>query len=67
MAEKPINLRLRRKQKARDEKRVHSDRKTNIGGISKHDRAVGAKLTDLDAARLDGHQLKHSAKPDDDG
>ncbi len=63
MADKPINLRLRRKQKARDDKRKRADTATAATGISRQDRETSAKLTQLDTKRLDGHRLE---QPKDD-
>lgn len=65
MADKPINLRLRRKQKARDDNRKRADTTTTASGISRQDRETNAKLTQLDTKRLDGHRLEQSKEDDD--
>ena len=65
MTDKPINLRLRRKQRARNEKRARGDAAAATSGISKADRDLAASVTDLQARRVDAHKLEaHS--PDDD-
>lgn len=58
MAEKPINLRLRRKQKAREEKRARGHAAANTPGVTRLDRELSAKITSLDAAKLDGNRLE---------
>ena len=65
MADKPINLRLRRKQRARDEKRARGDAAAAASGISKADRELAATVTDLQTRRIDAHKLE-ARKPDDD-
>ena len=65
MADKPINLRLRRKQKARDDKHKRADAATAASGISRLDRETAAKLTRLDTRRLDGHRLENPESDDD--
>lgn len=57
MAEKPINLRLRRKQKARDEKRKRSDQATSAAGVTRSQRDAAQKQTRLDQHRIDSHRL----------
>ena len=64
MTNKPINLRLRRKQRARDEKRKQSDISTSTRGVTRTDRQLGASLSDLDAKRLDGRRLDTSERDD---
>ena len=58
MAEKPINLRLRRKQKAREEKRARGNAGTNTPGVTRLDRELSAKITSLEAAKLDQQKLE---------
>ena len=64
MTNKPINLRLRRKQKARDDKRKRSDAATAITGITRQDREVSAKLARIDGKRLDAHKLDQTDEND---
>lgn len=62
MADKPINLRLRRKQRARDEKRARRNAAAAERGIGKSERSAASKIADLAQRRLDGHR-----RSDDDG
>ena len=64
MTDKPINLRLRRKQKARDDKRKRSDTATVVTGITRQDREVSATLTRIDSKRLDAHKLDQPEEND---
>lgn len=58
MAEKPINLRLRRKQKAREEKRALGHAGANTPSVTRSDRELSAKITSLEVAKLDGQKLE---------
>ena len=65
MANKPINLRLRRKQRARDEKRTRGDAAAAQSGIAKSERSIASKIIDLTQRRLDGHRRSdEGAEPD---
>lgn len=66
MADKPINLRLRRKQRARDEKRARGDAAAAQSGIAKTDRSAATKITDLASRRLDGHRISADTHDDDE-
>ena len=59
MAGRVINLRTRRKQKARDEKRERPPKEAP--GVTKPVRQLARRNRELDEARLDGKRL------DDDG
>lgn len=65
MADKPINLRLRRKQRARDEKRARGDAATAQSGIARSERHSAAKISDLATRRLEGHR-RETGSPEDD-
>ena len=65
MADKPINLRLRRKQRARDEKRARGDAYAAVSGVSKSDRGLAKAVTDLNARRIDAHKLERQTSDDD--
>ena len=60
MADKPINLRLRRKQKAREDKRKQSKHTTAANGVRKADRQQAAKVSELHARSLEAHRLDRS-------
>ena len=65
MADKPINLRLRRKQRARDEKRARGDASAAVSRVSKFDRNLAKAVTDLNARRIDTHKLERQTSDDD--
>ncbi|MEM9059947.1 MAG: DUF4169 family protein [Pseudomonadota bacterium] len=64
MADKPINLRLRRKQKARDDKRRQGDAAAAQSGISGSQRSEAEKITRMDGRRLDGKRLDRDPADD---
>jgi len=66
MADKPINLRLRRKQRARDEKRARGDATAAQTGIARSERITATKITDLAARRLDGHKISEDTRDNDE-
>lgn len=62
MASEPINLRTRRKQKAREEKRKRTDAATQVAGVTNYERSRNAKVRELGAARLDGRKLEQEVR-----
>ncbi len=52
MAE-PVNLNRFKKQKARAEKKARADQNAIFHGLSKSDKTVAKKLTELDQKKLD--------------
>ena len=57
MTSRVINLRRRRKQKARDEKRAAADDNTRQHGRDKTERELTKARNQLEASHLDGHRL----------
>ncbi len=56
-----VNLRTRRKQKARDEVRAAARRRATEFGRSKAERELTRAEAAIEAARLDGHELDDDA------
>jgi len=52
-----INLRQRRKQKQRDDKRAAADENAVQSGRTKSERNVSAKVARIAEKRLDGHRI----------
>ena len=61
-----INLRTRRKQKARSEKTAQADANALKFGRTKAERAKAEVLKDQETRHLDGHKLDKEARDDDD-
>ena len=66
MSTKPINLRTRRKQLARDRKRALSDTNAARSSISARDRQQAERLVSLEVRRLDAHRLTQEAALSDE-
>lgn len=64
MAEKPINLRLRRKQKAREDKRRAGDTAAAQSGLSNAQRSEADAITRLSDRQLDGKRLDDAGQDD---
>ena len=64
MTGRVINLRTKRKQKARADKRTEADANARQHGRSKAERELTEAQKRIEVTRLDGHRLEH---PDDDG
>ena len=60
-----INLRTRRKQKARADKAAKGSANAVRFGRTKADKAIGKALEDQTDRRLDGHKLDRPDKDDD--
>lgn len=65
MVEKPINLRIRRKQKAREDKRKRSDQATSARGVTQVERLKSLKQNELNERQHDGHHLKPDGEDND--
>ena len=64
MTGRVINLRTRRKQKARADKRREADAKAREHGRGRAERALTEAQNRIEVTRLDGHKLEST---DDDG
>ncbi|MEL7470120.1 MAG: DUF4169 family protein [Pseudomonadota bacterium] len=64
MTDKPINLRLRRKQKAREDKRRAGDSAAAQSGLSNAQRSEADAITRLSDRQLEGKRLGDAGQDD---